>query len=256
MILVGRGVSVVFRLGQTVFSKTGLKAAGKATGKVAEKSAAFTGAIYDRAISTANFTMTLHNAVSTSTNIIQSADLVVANMLKLMKDPNVNDKVVSGGITRLLEGVFGKNLWTAIKYDWQKLQVVYNATANSVNAVRGMSQQLNNTTGIVYEEVAQLKNALKEGGVVDENAYPWKAEEINTKIRFRDKLSGGVVATEALITGFAAVTSEMVNEQTELERINKEKEEALSDLVANGYKEKELKASLPAVLEDIKKEFT
>ncbi|MEM9544273.1 MAG: hypothetical protein AAGA60_32930 [Cyanobacteria bacterium P01_E01_bin.42] len=200
--------------------------------------------LVDRAMSTITMILAVHNAVQLSNNIGMTVTETIDMGLELVGfqwktiDDDGNEQelspseVVGKFWTNSVISLIGSENFTNLSIAWKKANRIYQATANTLDAVQGIfdaGQQLNEITASM---TGKMGNALKRAGVVKENAFEWfdeKFEQANANSRkypLFEKLQRIQNATENL----EEIASNTVSVRDSINELNESRDE-LSEAV-------------------------
>lgn len=163
----------------------------------------------------------LHNALMLSNNLDDTLFSIIDNLINagvLIVNPGgqlVSSQDVFGkAIDKFMLQMLGAENWAAAKAAWKSAGTIISTSANAYNNVRSImndSQEIMNTTN---NWVAQLGNGLQDEGLIGEDN--WKPKPDNLKLRspmlgkLNDFANGVNVAVEAL-EAVESVTSQLLS---------------------------------------------
>ena len=193
----------------------------------------------DRALNLIAIAANLHNAMMLSANLkITLLEMLssVGNATGLLQTPdgeNVDlNQVFNAGIEAVLIKILGVDSYAGLKVGLRKYNAIYQAAANSLNAVSSMFNSLGNVVEQGAEYTGRIGNALKGAGRVAENSYRWRSEKFDVKsnkfIQFQSKI-GDVTQILETINEIAETVVEGQQAATEFQQANKEFIKAVED---------------------------
>lgn len=193
----------------------------------------------DRALNLIAIAANLHNAMMLSANLkITLLEMLssVGNATGLLQTPdneNVDlNQVFNAGIETVLIKILGVDSYAGLKVGLRKYNAIYQAAANSLNAVSSMFNSLGNVVEQGAEYTGRIGNALKGAGMVAENSYRWMSEKFDAKsskfIQFQSKI-GDVTQILETINEIAETVVEGQQSVTEFQKANKDFITAVED---------------------------
>lgn len=109
----------------------------------------------------------------------------IGNATGLLEGPEGDsvdlNKVVDQGFEQLMIKLLGAETWATFEVTWRKYNRIYQAGANTMNAVSSMINSIGDAVETIAEHTGKIGNALRAAGQVRENAYQWFSEKVNAK---------------------------------------------------------------------------
>lgn len=225
----GMLASIITKLGD-VFSKVGdvFNLVGKA----------FNNSVFDRAMQYIILITVMHNATMLTRSIgdtLGSAldqGLQVFGVQARMQD---KDGVVTGvnavigkSFENLIKGIIGTENYTTLNETWAKANRVYQASINLVSNVQSVLDSTTAVAELSCNRVGILMNALRNSGMVREEAYGLQSQNVTKFNAFMNKLE----ALEQGTSNLAAITGNIVSTQQSVNEF-KSNRQALEDALKN-----------------------
>lgn len=198
----------------------------------------------DRWLNLLNTALLFHNAFQLSSIVFDTLGSIFDNVMQTLginfTDVDGGDislrSVVNRNISNLVASIFGRGTLDALTSAVKKGNRFYQASANLLSNVRSIfdaSQDIAETTG---ENVAAIGNALRQGGVVRENAYKFMPENLNNTSRVLNKLENASETLDA-IEDITSNTVDIREEMKEMKESKKEFDDARKELIDNKTRE-------------------
>jgi hypothetical protein len=207
--------------------------------------------IIDRVMNLMTTAITLHNAAMLSNDLgstlIQIINNVIATIgLKDSEDREIDvGNIIKGQIADFLKKVLGLENFVKLTLAWKKANRIYQASANVLSNVRNIFDHTRNIVETTNINVADIGNALRQDGVVRNNAYePMSRRVGQTPLqRMVDKLD----ALSDAASSIESVTSSIRGIKDEIAELTKSQAE-FNKAVNEGFqteikKEKSLQSS-------------
>lgn len=180
----------------------------------------------DRWLNLMNSVLLWHNAFMLSNSITTTAMDIVDNVMRTtglkFQDAEGDDmdfsEVVKVGVRTHAEKVLGKENVKKIIVSWAKANRIYQAATNMLSNVRSMFDSTRDIVQTTGEEVGIIGNALRDHGVLPDDAYKYMPEKLTMANRFIDKLEKLEDTADALEN----ITSETASIKEDYDEIFKE----------------------------------
>lgn len=178
----------------------------------------------DKVMAGVSMVMSVHNGMMLSNNLlgtVSEATNMTLNALNIRTeegDPINLGAMVNSKITRVLKGVIGEAEYAAITARIAKANRIYQASINLLDTTYSLFDSARTVAELTAENTGKIGNALREAGVVYEDAYNEFVEEVesqNRKLRGFGKLGKSL---EGIQEGVSTAT-EIVSEVVELKDI-------------------------------------
>lgn len=221
---VNTGANAALLAGQeTILARLGAQLPGGIGGKLSR----FADWMHlDRVLNILIFAATIHNALMLSNDIGQTLSGALKNVLQLIglkkEDGSAFDigSVISGSIENLIKGAIGADNYVELKEAWAKVNRIYQATNNVINAFQNISSTILSGMELIGSYTGKIGNALKKGGEVLDDAYGW----MNPQPKF-NRITEGLQKLQEGASTIQQVTQaplDVINAVTELQTANTE----------------------------------
>ncbi len=181
-------------------------------------------------IGVASFVINVSTVVSTVTNVAQSFVAIFDNIAALLGLSKNLSKPINETFDGILNSVFGKEKVDYVKYNFARINAVFNAASNVFNRVRSASRALADGIEEGANNTSKIGNALRRAGVLDD-----KLTRMDEKIAINvdksqlktlnDKLSKVTNVSSEL----QSVTADMKTGKDELKQLETERTEKLKE---------------------------
>ena len=207
--------------------------------------------------------MTIHNGMMLSNNLLSTVSEAANMSLEALGIRDSTDNPidigasVKGMFTSILTKLVGAENYAALTARIAKANRIYQTGINLLDTTYSLFDSARTVAELTAENTGQIGNALKEAGVVYENAYQDMVEQVNPQnasMRKLDKFRNGLEQAENVFSSINQVSSEVVEFKdnvgqlkTEKETLDKEVTEFLetkAEEKAEVKKESEVKAEI------------
>jgi hypothetical protein len=194
----------------------------------------------DKAINVLNTALLVHNGVMLSNGVYSTVTEILDNVLSAfnIKDYAGNEidtsNVIGNTIKQVIKSIVGASTFERLSTEFKSKIRVYQAAANLASNVReivDLSQDITETMG---ENVSFIGNALKNAGVVRDNAYPHMVTDFkrDSRIsRFLEKTQDALDPIEDISDNVRDISEEISD--------MKENQRQLDEAYAKAVKEQE-----------------
>ena len=226
----------------------------------------------DRAMSFMNLVFALHNAAMLSNNIAATITTTIDTAIDFVgfewttineegnEEPVSTSEAINDFLGNTISEIIGADNFTNLTIAWKKANRIYQATANVLDTVQGLSDAILSLNEVTAGMTGKIGNALKRAGLVMENAYEWFDEKFDkfqtssrTGFRLFDKLQKvqqGAEVIEEIVSSTVEV-QESLNELKEArEHLNKTVEKA-SNNNSQKWQQEKRKAEIRINLENL-----
>lgn len=217
--------------------KLGSQVIGGITGQI-QRFASWS--MLDRITNLITLATTLHNATMLSNDIVSTLTSSITNTLAVfgLKDAEGNPydagELIKGSIADLLKKTLGLENYVKLTLAWKQANRIYQAGANILSTVRNIIDSTRDIAVVTGVNVADIGNALRNEGVVSDDAYkPMSTNLGTTKLqRMVDKLDNLSDAASSIET----VTSSVRSIKEDVEELTNQKAE-FKKALTSGQKE-------------------
>ncbi|BAZ02249.1 hypothetical protein NIES37_62610 [Tolypothrix tenuis PCC 7101] len=217
--------------------KLGSQVIGGITGQI-QRFASWS--MLDRITNLITLATTLHNATMLSNDIVSTLTSSITNTLAVfgLKDAEGNPydagDLIKGSIADLLKRTLGLENYVKLTLAWKQANRIYQAGANILSTVRNIIDSTRDIAVVTGVNVADIGNALRNEGVVSDDAYkPMSTNLGTTKLqRMVDKLDNLSDAASSIET----VTSSVRSIKEDVEELTNQKAE-FKKALTSGQKE-------------------
>lgn len=197
----------------------------------------------DRIFNLINFMANLHNAFMLSNSLkITLLEMLssvgnATGLLQSSEGENVDlNAVYDKGVRALINSILGDEQAARLEIQFRRANRIYQAAANSTNAVSSMMSSLGNVVEVSAEYGGKIGNALKAAGAVHEKAYQWMAEKFDAKVspfmKYSQTVNGVGTALET-INEIAESVVEGQQAATEFQKANTDFLNAVAEVKKN-----------------------
>jgi hypothetical protein len=225
----GMLTSIISKLGD-VFIKVGdvFNLVGKA----------FNNSVFDRAMQYITLITVIHNATMLTQSIGSTLGTALDQGLQafgLQARMQDKDGVVTGvnavigkSFENLIKAIIGQERYTQLDETWKKANRVYQASINLVSNVQSILDSTTAVAELSCNRVGILMNALRNSGMVREEAYGLQSQNVTKFNAFMNKLE----ALEQGTSNLAAITGNIVSTQQAVNEFKSNRQE-LEDALKN-----------------------
>ncbi len=240
------GQAIDLSLLTTINDKLGAKVPGGLSGFL---TTAWKTTRADKALNAIGTLFTIHNAAMLSRSLGQSFGDLASQTLSVFNIKNENDEAIDvndaigNTIEGLLTSILGAEIYNGLKDSFNKANRIIGTASAAINAVRSIGDSVSALAELGAERTGKIGNALKKAGIVEDRAYEWMSENVNSsnavKRRF-EKITEGIESADSTLSSFSSAISEVKSIQDELNTFSEQKEEF----------QKEIKQATPKQRED------
>lgn len=187
-------------------------------------------------INTVNFLMQVQQLALNTSNLAKTFTTIINNIGVLMGFENGILKPIEETMDNMLNQTFGKENVIIVKREFNKLNTIFQAGFNVLDRIRSTSQVLANGIATTHNAEAKVFNGLKAAGIIDER-FNWMEEQLQISVensRFA-LLNAALVDINAIADDVDAITKEMVDARKNLDKFDKEAEDALDKADKENY---------------------
>lgn len=188
----------------------------------------------DRVLQVLTYVTALHNAYFLSSSLGSTLFSAFSNVLaaigiKDSEDQPLNvGEIVGNWTENFFKSIFGVQVVDGIKAEWKKASRVYQAASNIIWSVQSIFDSSRSLLDLAIENTGKIGNALRQAGVVLENAYGPLVERATARNRFHQRLddfTNGVSGVENVISNIDSAASEVLSIQETVGQIQEQRAE-------------------------------
>ncbi|MEL6438702.1 MAG: hypothetical protein AAFQ80_05525 [Cyanobacteria bacterium J06621_8] len=178
--------------------------------------------------------LVVHNAIQLSGNLAQTigeAASVTLNAIGI-KDEEGNafdiNEIVKSKVQSILSSYLGAENYAAMTQRIAKYNRIYQASVNVLDTTTALFDSARTIAEVAANNTGKIGNALRDSGVVYEDAYEEMSEKLNAQnaaMRRLDRFREGLETIESGVSSVSQVSSEVVDIKENFEQLKKEKED-------------------------------
>ena len=193
----------------------------------------------DKIMAGVSMALTVHNAMMLSNNLLSTMSEAVnitfeaLNIRDETDEPIDFGKAVKDKINAVLASVLGQANYEALTARIAKANRIYQAGINILDTTYSLFDSARTVAELTAEHMGQIGNALREAGVVYEDAYNEMSEKINPQNAAMRKLGSFREAIEVAEDAFDSVSqisSSVVETKDNIAQLKTEKEELKTEI--------------------------
>ncbi|MGB3208246.1 MAG: hypothetical protein WBB28_24950 [Crinalium sp.] len=197
----------------------------------------------DRVLNLLTFAAVFHNAMMLSASLKETLMETISNVLGAIgiKDYSKNpegeifdiNSMFNSTIEAAIKNAVGAENFEGIKADFKKYNRIYQAAANMLSAVQGLSYTILSALEIVGGQTARIGNALLKSRTVLDNAFGW----MNPSPNFGNRLFVALDGAEDKLSTVNEIAENTLSAQSQIANfgnIKKELDDSLKDLKPSG----------------------
>lgn len=186
----------------------------------------------DKILGAVNTVLLVHNGMMLSNNLASTLSEALNVSLQALgirdeaDNPIDIGKSVGDKIQSMLTSVLGTENYAALTVRIAKANRIYQAGANVLQTTQELFDSARTITELAAENTGQIGNALREAGVVYEDAYREMLDEVNettTAMHRLDKFRAGIEEAERGLSLVTNVSSEIVSIQENMQQLEENK---------------------------------
>jgi hypothetical protein len=177
-------------------------------------------------IGVASFVINVSTVTSTVTNIAQSFLTIFDSIGSLLGLNEGLSKPISDTFDGILNSIFGKEKVEYVKYNFARINAIFNAGANILSRVRGTSAALAEGIEENAQNTSKIGNALRRAGIVDEKLRAMDEQiAVNVDKSQLKILNEKLSKVSNVSSELAGITTELKSAQDELKQLDKDQAE-------------------------------
>lgn len=193
----------------------------------------------DKILAVVNTTLLVHNAMMLSNNLFQTMGEATSIALQAVgiKDHEDNpidvNTLVKSKLNSMLSSVLGAGNYAALTARIAKANRIYQSSINLLDTTRNLFDSAQTIAEIGTRYTGEIGNALRNAGVVAEDAYEEMVEKINpqsAKIMGFQKFIDGIEVAENAFDSVSQISSNVVEVQENIAQIKTEKQALKTEL--------------------------
>ena len=194
----------------------------------------------DKALQVINTAFLIHNGMMLSNNLAQTIGEAASMGLQALGIKDSNDSfidvnaLVRDKFTTILTNIVGKEQYTALTVCLAKANCIYQSGVNVLDTTRNLFDSAHSIAEISTEHTGKIGNALREAGVVAEDAYDHMIEKVNPQNVTMSKLAKfreGIDNIEDVVSTVSQVSSEVVEVRENFTQLKSEKKDFLDEII-------------------------
>lgn len=184
-------------------------------------------AAVDRVTNIITMFAALHNVMMLSNSVKETFLDVLDNLLQtgyniapsIFKQADENSAIdareyIGKATDKFFGGLFGVGEWTALKAQWRAYSTIYSSSAQGIDNVRELTNDVQELANININQTAELGNALVDEGVISEEN--WEHKDPKKKIKSKSlgklqRMGQGIEALDNKLEAIEMVTSTVLN---------------------------------------------
>lgn len=183
--------------------------------------------VADRVMNIVTMLASLHNVLLLSNsvketfldvldNVFQTGFNIAPNIFKKADENEAVDsrKFLGGALNSFFGSLFGVSEWAAIQAQWKAYSTIYSSSAQGINNVRELTNDVQELANINIKQTAELGNALVDEGVISEDNWEHKdpKKKIKSKsLRKLQRMGQGIEALDNKLEAIEMVTATVLN---------------------------------------------
>ena len=193
----------------------------------------------DKIMNGISMVLTAHNAMMLSNNLLSTLSEATNVSLEALGIRDETDKpldfggAVRGKIQEILTSILGAEQYAALTARTAKANRIYQASINVLDTTRNLFDSAHSIAEIGIEHTGQIGNALRDAGVVAEDAYGHMIEKVspqNKALRQVAKFREGAELVEDALNTVSSVSSEVIEIQDNFEQLREDKRDLISEI--------------------------
>lgn len=193
----------------------------------------------DKVLAVVNTTLLIHNAMMLSNNLFQTIGEATSVALQAIgiKDHEDNaidvNTLVKNKLDAMLTNVLGAENYKALTARIAKANRIYQSSINLLDTTRNMFDSAQSIAEIGTRYTGEIGNALRDAGVVAEDAYEEMVEKISpqsAKIMGFQKFVDGIEVVENAFDSVSQISSNVVEIQENVTQLKTEKQALKTEL--------------------------
>lgn len=190
----------------------------------------------EKALNFVNTTLLLHNAMMLSQNVFytlsDAVDVTLSAIGFKWEDQEGNQlefsQVVGTNVKQFIVNLISESVYNDLITKWNSFNRIYQASANLLFSVRSLFDEVSDYSESILEGLNTWLNRAKKDGLVSENSYPDKPENVPPKSRYRNTVEKFIETGEEAEEGFdkiATISGNVVSFTSELNELKENKQE-------------------------------
>lgn len=201
----------------------------------------------DKIMNTVAMVMTVHNGMMLSNNLLSTVSEALNMGLNALniRDENAEPidigNSVSNMIRNLVTSMIGEQNYAGLTARIAKANRIYQSSVNVLDAANDLFDSARSLSESTAENTGKIGNALREAGVVYEDAYEEFAEKINPQSRVQrniEKFRGTLEGIGETVETVTQISSEIVDFQDNIDQLKESKQEWKEEVAAVAEEQK------------------
>lgn len=187
----------------------------------------------DKIMNGVSLALTIHNAMMLSNNLLSTMSEATNMALDALGIKDETDtpldfrKAIKGKINSVLTSILGAEAYAKLTARTAKANRIYQTGINVLDTTRDLFDSAHSIAEIGIEHTGQIGNALRDAGVVAEDAYGEMMERVNPQnkaLRQIAKFRAGADYVEEALDTVSTISSEVIEVKDNFEELRDEKE--------------------------------
>ena len=188
----------------------------------------------DKIMNAVSMVMTVHNGMMLSNNLLSTVSEALNMSLNALniRDENAEPidigNAVSSMLRNLVTAMIGEQNYAGLTARIAKANRIYQSSINVLDATNSLFDSARSVAESTAENTGKIGNALRESGVVYEDAYEEFAERVNPQSRVQrniEKFRGTIEGIGESVETVTQISSEIVDFKDNVNELKEAKEE-------------------------------
>ena len=193
----------------------------------------------DKILAGVSMALTIHNAMMLSNNLLSTVSEATNMALDALNIRDETDSpldfgtLVKGKITSVLTSILGQSQYEALTARIAKANRIYQSSINLLDTTRNLFDSAQSIAEINVRYTGEIGNALRNAGVVAEDAYEEMIEKMNPQSKGLlglQKFTDGIEAVESAFDSVTQISSNVVEIQDNIGQLETEKTALIAEI--------------------------
>lgn len=204
----------------------------------------------DKVMAGVSMVMSVHNAMMLSNNLLSTVSEATNMTLNALGIRDEEDTPIDFGaavkekIEAVMKNVLGETKYVELTARIAKANRIYQASINLLDTAYSLFDSARSVAELTAENTGKIGNALRDAGVVYEDAYNEFVEEVNSqnqKLRGFGKLGKTLGQVSEGVSTVTEISSEVVELKENIEQVKEEKQQLADEISEATEKAKDTK---------------